>query len=445
MFSKRKKFTGALVATTLVASFALAGCSNNKSNNDASNVANNSNSGKATNSSQNAEAITLNFMVYNNTDMDYFKDLNTAYQKVKPNVTIELEKAPNDMESVLKVRKAAGELPDIFPYKLYMLQDYKDELAPLDDLEAVSNNLFAKQYAIDGKVLAIPQEAATDFVYYKKSIFTELNLTVPKTWDEFIDTALKIKESNKYIPIALGAKDAWPVYPFNEFMPATYSGNGEILAEMATQDDPFSKGKPFYDAYAKIKELYDAKVFGEDPLGIGFDQAKVLWGSSKAAMLPAGQWEYADAVNQLKVDPSDIGVFYLPVKDNADDTLNVISQADQFLGTPKSGKNVEEAKAFINWFFTSDYYQGYINNAGTLSSVDGIEVDSAQVKEANENAGVTKAVLYNAGGNVAFKKISDIVKFDVKKMGQDMLAGKDLDQMMTSLNKAWKDARAKAK
>jgi raffinose/stachyose/melibiose transport system substrate-binding protein len=342
----------------------------------------------------------------------------------------------------MKIRKAAGELPEIMPLKPYMLANFADSLAPLDDLAATKNNLFASSFAVNGKVLGVPLNSFNEFVYYKKSIFKEYNLSIPKTWNEFIETAKKIKDGGKYIPIALGAKDSWPDYPFNEFMPSLVANDGALWNKMATQDEPFTKDKPFYKAYAKIQKLYDAQVFGQDPLGIGFDQAKALFIANKAGMICAGQWllaQYQEGGGDMK----DLGSFLLPVRDNAADTLNTIAMVDGFLATPKNGKYLKEVKDFLNWFFSKSYYPGYITGVQLTSTVKGISSDVPFLKEAFTGVKVNY-VLYD-GGNATFQKIVDTIKFDVKRLGQEMLSGKDLDTMMNELNKQWKEARANMK
>lgn len=77
------------------------------------------------------------------------------------------------------------------------------------------------------------------------------------------------------------------------------------------------------------------------------------------------------------------------------------------------------------------------------STIEGIDSDVPFFNQAFDGVNVN-FVLYD-GGNMEFKKISDAVKFDVKRMGQEMLAGRDIDKMMDDLNKAWKDARTKVK
>lgn len=401
------------------------------------------NTEKNTTSKKVTEDVVLTLFMHDNFMFDYFNDtknINEAYQQVAPHVTIEIEKAKDSgqMEETLKIRFSANELPDLMLIKPYMLADFQDALAELNDTEANKNNLFAADYAVEGKVVGIPETAFYEFVYYRKSIFQELGIEVPTTWDEFISIAETIKENSDYIPIALGAKDAWPDYPYNEFMPCLEAAKGDYWNVMATQDTPFSPGEPFYESYAKIQKLYDAQVFGEDPLGLGFDQAKGLFVAKEAAMMAAGQWYISDYKDNGG-DAEDLGLFLLPTRNSKNDPFYTTVMADGFFSTPKNGEYVDEAKAFIDWYFSSDYYVEYLSTKELGSTVEGVVVDVPLLNEAFDRQEV-EYVLYD-GGNNDFMAITNAIGFDVKRLGQDMLAGKDFDEMMTELNEDWAKAR----
>jgi raffinose/stachyose/melibiose transport system substrate-binding protein len=391
-----------------------------------------------------AKNITLRMPIYAQQDIDYFakSDLVKKYQKIKPGVIIELEimKDNAEFENAMKIRKAAGELPELMPLKQFMLTNFAGSLLPLDDLSAAQNNLFPHKYK--GKIVALPQISFGEFVYYRKSIFKEYNLAVPKTWPEFINAAKKIKDDGKYIPIVMGAKDQWPVYPLNEFMPSLVANDGAYWDTMAKQDEPFTRDKAFYKAYAKIKQLYDAKVFGQDPLGIGFDQAKAIFAAGKGGMLLAGQWfipQYAEAGGDMK----DLGLFLLPIRDNTSELLYTMAMADMFLAIPSDCKYKKEAKEFIEWFFSKGYYPRYITETQQNSTIKGINSNVPLLKEAY--TGVNYKFVLNQPGGPGFQKISGAIKFNVKALGQEMIMGRDLDQMMNDLNKQWKDAKSKLK
>lgn len=390
------------------------------------------------------EPVTIKYMVFSTEANDAYTklDLTGSFKKVKPNITVEIEKVKDsgEFENALKIRKAANELPDIMPMKAYMLADFKDALAPLNDIEAAKNNQYAEKFAIDGNILGVPECMFNEFVWYKKSIFKEYNLQVPRTWDEFINACNTIKAGGKYIPIHMGGKDAWPDYPFNEYMPALEANDGALWNTMATQDEPFAKDKPFYTAYSKIQQLYDAKPFGSDPLGAGFDQVKTMFGS-KGAMIAAGAWFLGDAKKAI-ADSGDIGTFFLPVRNSAGDKLNTITTVDGFFATPKDGKSLDASKEFINFLFSKDFYATYMKDRGLVSVVRGSKVELDPVlQQAYDAEPEVNFVVYD-GGNSEFQRIQAATKFDVKKMGQEMMAGKSLGKMMEDLNKSWKAARA---
>lgn len=434
--SKMFKALSLCMAAVILSSVGFVGCSKTETKTEKTTTTDNT---KKEESKQ-----TLKFTIFSAEMNDTFNKLKLieSYKKVKPNVTIEIEKVKDsgEFENAMKIRKAANELPDIMPLKPYMLSNFKDILAPIDDIDAAKNNLYAKAYSIDGKTLGVPIIMFNEFVYYKKSIFKEYNLQVPKTWDEFIKVAETIKKGNKYIPILMGGKDAWPDYPFNEFMPAQVSNDGFIWNTMATQDEPFTKDKPFYQSYVMIKQLYDSKPFGPDPLGAGFDQVKTMFGT-KGAMIAAGAWLYQDIKKAVGGDMSDVGTFFLPVRKNASDKLNTITMVDEFFATPKDGKNLAASKDFINWFTAKEWYEGYIKERGVSSTMNGIKAELDPVFKEAYSAENVNYVVYDGGG-AEYNRIAAAVKFDVKKMGQDMMAGKDLDKMMDDLNKAWKSAKA---
>ncbi|MCJ8010304.1 extracellular solute-binding protein [Paenibacillus sp. KQZ6P-2] len=393
------------------------------------------------------DPVTLKFPIWSTITEDLFTklDLVNEYKKDHPNVTIELELLKDtEYENTLKIRNAANELPDIMPLKSAWLVNFKDNILPLDDLEAAKNNLFAADFKVNDQILGVPESQFNEFVWYHKSVFQEYGIEIPKTWGEFVAAAKKIKDGGKYIPIAMGGKDAWPDYPFNEFMPSLVAGDGDYWSTMATMDEPFTKGQAFYDAYVKIQELYDAKVMGPDPLGVGFDQSKLMFASKQAGMIALGQWFGSDLKSMPDVDMNDIGAFLLPVRDSVDQPFNTVSMVDTFYTIPKTSKHPEEAKEFLNWFFSDKWYSKYMTEAQLQSTIKDVKIDLGTTFNGAFDIPNLNYVL-NKGGNEDYKKIESAIKFDVKKMGQDMMAGKDFNKMMQDMNKSWKNARSKLK
>lgn len=442
---RKNKILSVVLVFTMVLIVGLAGCGKKEQKETTTDTTQDSasNETKDTTKEEKVKDVTLKMLIHDDFQYEYITELNSlsdAYKKVKPNVTIEVEKVKDSgqLEEALKIRNSANELPDLMMLKPYMLSSFAEVLAPLNDTSAAKNNKFAEQYAVDGTVVGVPESAFYEFVYYRKSVFEEYGLEIPDTWDKFIATAEAIKEKGEYIPIVLGAKDSWPDYPFNEFMPCLEAGDGQLWNIMATQDEPFTEGKPFYEAYKKIQKLYDADIFGKDPLGMGFDQAKSMFVAKKGAMIAAGQWFINDYTN-MDGDMADLGLFLLPVRSSESDPFYATVMADGFFATPKENENVSESIAFMEWYFESDYYKEYLMEKGINPTANGVEIDMPLLNEPFERIDAT-FIVYD-GGNKDFKKITDSFGFDVKRLGQEMLSGKDFNKMMSELNAQWKAAR----
>lgn len=390
--------------------------------------------------------ITLNFVTWDFMIYEYLTETNPIselYKQTHPNVEIEIEKSKDtsSFEQTMQIRTAAGELPDILLLKPYMLDKYKDLLTPLNDHPSVKSNKFAEMYAIDGNILGLPTQSFNEFVYFRKSIYKELGLSIPKTWGEYTSNLNAIKADGRYIPLIMGLKDSWTDYPFNEYMPYLQSGSGNYYNEMAGIDKPFTKGMPFYEAYSKLQNMYDMDIMGKDPLGLGFDQAKVKFAAGDAAMMAAGQWFIADYDKNLGGDMDDLGIFYLPVRDNESDKLYATVMADSFFSIPKDGDNVNAVAEFIEWYFDV-YYEQILPVLSVSSTVKGIEAGDNPILSQISDLDKPEFIVVAPDG-AGFTGIKDDIQFDVKAMGQEMYSDyyKSINGMMDIFNKKWSESR----
>ncbi|MFC5449982.1 ABC transporter substrate-binding protein [Paenibacillus aestuarii] len=422
---------------SLTLAFSVAGCGVNTSTKD-------SNPAKApAGDSSKTNTVTLKLAMWDSDSefLDSWTKKVKEFSNVMPNVKVEVEtfKSDADYLQAMKVRLAANELPDIIELKPNFINDFKAELTALNDLSVTAKNAKAKQFAVDGKVLALPVISFPELVYYHPSVFKELNLSVPTTWEQFVSVLTEIKKSGKYQPYAMGGKDSWPNYPFNEFMPLLESGDENYYDKIAGMDKPFDKGTPFYKSYTDIQTLYGAKVMGADPLGMSNDQATGLFEAKKAAVIAAGLWylpQYKSKVGNI----DDLAAFPLPVRHSESEPLKVMTFTDNFFGINNKSKNVDAAKKFEEWMFGSDAYSFYVNKKQANSVMEGVKAD---VPFLNDFYKTNKFEEFNyRPGGENFNKYVNSIQLDWKKLGQDMMGGAALDQISSELNDKWTKARA---
>lgn len=379
-------------------------------------------------------------------DLDFFQaHMNDAsFKKMLPNVTIDFQQSKDtgEMSRIQRVRMAAKEMSDVFYVKPYDILPLRDSMALWSPTEKlVKNNKFVATFEVNkegDKYYGLPMKTFYEWVYYRKSIFKELNLTIPTTWDEFITLAKKIKANGKYIPIAMGAKDIWPTYPFNEFMPHLISGDPNILTNIAKQDNPFGPDGAFNKSYAMIDTLYKAGVCGE-PLGTSWPEQEQLMAAKKAAMTCAGQYFLPD-YKKMGGDMNDIAVFPLPVGSTAKPIKKQMAMLDLFWAVSKNSKHPAEAKKFIEWFFSPSIYKAYLTDRFMSSTVNGI--DAANIFSEGLKKYNYQPFLY-IPGDENYTKLVNETKFDSKTIGSQMLAGMSYKNILADFDQKWADSRKK--
>ncbi|MEG0565439.1 MAG: carbohydrate ABC transporter substrate-binding protein, partial [Hungatella sp.] len=143
-------------------------------------------------------------------------------------------------------------------------------------------------------------------------------------------------------------------------------------------------------------------------------------------------------------DYSQLGTFYLPVRETKDDPFRVIVQGDSFMGVTTHSKNPELAKAFVEWFYSEAWYPGYIDFVSSASSMTNFpKYKDPILAEADALQPDMEMVMYDGGGD-DFQAIQNEIAFDYKKLGAQMFTdGFNLETELKALDEKWAAARTK--
>ena len=357
------------------------------------------------------------------------------YSKIKPNVTVEVETIPDNSGQYLKVRLAANDLPDIFYLKPSQLSAYQDAILPLNGFEATKANKFPAVF--NGDILGLPLVSFSEYVFYHPSIFHELNLQIPQTLGEFEQVLEAIKNHDTYIPIAIGGKEDWTFYPFIEFGPPLLSKDPNYLTNLANTKEPFGKNSSFETAANLLKRIAEHRLAGTDALSIGFDEAKQLFQSKKAAMIALGQWYYQDYITNVKTD-EDLDAFALPWRSDVHERLEAVTMPDQYMAINRNSKNVEEVKDFLEWIFSTEVYQDYINYSGNTSTMMNIPSDQPFFNRVKSKHPFDPFMYF--GMNERYETVKSKAQHNEKKAAQDIFSGASVADVQHMLNQNWSKA-----
>ncbi|RBW68075.1 ABC transporter substrate-binding protein [Bacillus taeanensis] len=295
-----------------------------------------------------------------------FNELIQEFEELHPNVTIKQEIVPEPM-TVLKARIARGDIPDLFiTYPIE--QDYKVR-AEKGYLLDLSNEPFIKdiqptiqnRYLVDGKMYgaALTQNAVG--VLYNKDHFEELNLSVPNSWNSFVQVLEELKSNGK-TALIMPNKDINQASIFNlnlvanEFEPSYWkkdefsivdSSHWREISEKILTVLLYVQPNSFEDSY------YDANK---------------KFANGEASMYIMGTW----ALTMIeKSNPYlNYGIFPFPASNQKDH--HVLGGVDIGFAVSADTKYPEEAKVFLAFLIKKENAQRISDFEGSISAVKGV-------------------------------------------------------------------------
>lgn len=198
-------------------------------------------------------------------------------------------------DAVLEAQLKAGTAPDLFYLRSFSKSRGLYEqgfLEPLDRLPELLENFDPETLrpwtGTDGRVYGVPFIATSHGIYYNQHVFGRLGLHAPKTWDELIQTAQKIRDGG-WIPFANTSGDPWTVLElvFLNILPNFIGGREGRLAYL-------SGNRCFDDdamvaAFQALQDLRPHLIPGHETLG--YIDSLQLFAQGRAAMFFGGSWD----------------------------------------------------------------------------------------------------------------------------------------------------------
>lgn len=136
------------------------------------------------------------------------------FQKVNPNITVTLQNQssyPDLQQKITATTASPKDLPTMTQAYPDWLLNAIDENLVLDLKPYIENETlkfdnyddivkgFRESSTLDGKIYGIPFNKSTEVLWYNKTLFDKLNLTVPKTYEEFAKVAKEIKDKENIV------------------------------------------------------------------------------------------------------------------------------------------------------------------------------------------------------------------------------------------------------
>jgi len=338
----------------------------------------------------------LRFAIWDIGQKPGFDEVAKEFNLKNPNIEVTVEVTPyKSYFTTLDTAAQGDNLPDIITinapnFLKYQeggkLLDLSDSKINLDEFNPAVSNI----YTVNDKPYALPRDFDAIGMWYNKTLFKELGLEVPKTYEEMIETAKKLKENDpEIIPILIPHTDNQAGY-WN----LVIQQGGQIVN---------NDGKTGWSS----SEALEAMTFYNDLVKDGLSERPIkLEGidnitsvaNKKIGMFYSGTWTTAEVASLSNKD--DIDVAPIPTSGKND-----ISSVVHGVGTAVAAntKNPDEAKMFIEFMASDEANKIIAEKSGVMPAKNGF---GDKLYNANPNLTGLKSTVESASQGVGYFKSS---------------------------------------
>lgn len=430
---KMKKLFPVMLALLLLVSVGLVGCS----------------SGKSSGVSASKGDVVVDIFQFKVEFKDQFKEVAKKYEDEHKGVKINITSVGGgeDYGAALKSKFASGNEPTI--YNVGGPQDVKDWEAKLADLSDTKAASVALKGTLDGvkkgnEVLGLPYNQEGYGFIYNTKVFEKAGIN-PKDITTFakLQDAVKTLDSKKKElglkgVFALPGKETWVtgLHLSNTFLSPEFNGN--VIDTFNAKKVDFKYG----DAFKNVLDL-ENKYSVQPTVSLDYSQqVEELFSTGKVAMIQQGNWVYS-SIAGIDQDLADngIGLLPIPVEGFKEDAIPVGVPMYWAVNKNKDKKEVEEAKKFLDWLYTSDAgKEAVINDFKFIPAYDGF--DASKISDP-----LAKAVYQYAqdGKTIPWVFMGYPTGWGQEKLGvniQKYLSGEmSWDELVKDSKTAWESSR----
>ena len=340
------------------------------------------------------EAVELTMGSWRVDDVAQMEAILAKFNEAYPDITIKFDPTnPPDYNATLRTQLEGGTGPDLFYLRSFATsRQLFDEgfLEPITDLPGLKENFTDAARAVwgteEGVSYGVPFIAVSHGIYYNMSLFEELGLAVPTTWEELITTAQAIQDAG-YIPFANASGDTWTIAEI-VFMNLAPNFIGGLEGRQAY----LSGERCFNDenAVAAFQAVADIAPFlPEGQEALVYYDSQSLFTTGQAAMWMGGSWDIP--FFETEIIDFDWSVFATPAPAGQDRYVTFHLDAGMAVNAASTKK--EAAGVFVDWLMGQTFAAGLANE---LPGFFPIHLEAPEVS--NVHAGAFLALNEGAAG-----------------------------------------------
>ncbi|SCK34544.1 ABC transporter substrate-binding protein [Streptomyces sp. WMMB 322] len=307
-------------------------------------------------SSGDKDELTLDFLVPTGPDSlpvgeQLAKDFSASHPDIKVNV--ETRPGGGEGDNVVKTRLATGEMADVFLYNtgsLFQAIDPEKNLVPMagEDWVGKLDDLFVPTASVDDKVYGAPAGSNMGGgVLYNRKVYADLDLEVPKTWDEFMENNAKIKDAG-IAPVIQTYQETWTsqLFVLGDYHNVA-AAEPDFAKEYTANDVKFATSPAARRGFERLQEVHDAGYLNKGFGSATYEQGLRMIGKGEGAHYPMLTNSITPVIEAVPEAKDDMGFFALPGEDAAKNGLTAWSPAAAYIPKSTEGEKLTAAKKFL--------------------------------------------------------------------------------------------------
>lgn len=306
---------------------------------------------------------------------EYFNSVIADFEEQNPNIKIDVISALNDQyKQKINVVLANNNPPDIyFSWAGEYGQKFVREGKALDltsyynqDKEWADQIISStiEPFSHEDKIYGVPFMASAKFFYYNKTIFDNLGLEAPDTWDEFIHVLDTLQAESGIIPLGVGNKAPWVAGAYITTLNARM-----VPAEVLAKDYAAATGEFTHPGYVEALEKLQQLIpyMNDQPNAVSFEEERNMFINQQVAI----SYEETSGFRFFKELPFEWGFFQLPAIEGGEGDQEIMTGAPEGFMISSQTKHPEEAMEFLKFLLSEENGAKYVADTNYVSVVAG--------------------------------------------------------------------------
>ncbi|GEN56993.1 ABC transporter substrate-binding protein [Halolactibacillus alkaliphilus] len=368
------------------------------------------------------DQVELEFFQFKSEAVREFDALIEKFEAENPNIKVVQNNSP-DADTVLFSRLSQNDIPDVLTInggvtfgevaRAGVLKDLSGD--PLLDTVTDEYEDMLKRLSRTDELYAFPHSVNANGVIYNKTIFNDLGLEIPTTWDEFISLLDEIQAAGVN-PLMSTYGEAWTILPPLNTIASNTHGM-EFFDELEAGNTSFT------DVYGEIAEkLLTLLPYAEnDVFGSDYNMGNTAFANGEAAMYLQGVWALGPI---LEANPElEVGVFPMPATNGHN---SIVSGVDVAIAIADDSDHPEEAQQFVEFLLQPENVEFYLETQRMFAAVDGAEQTDPALQELQP--------FFEVGDVLPFSDHYYPQGYAVEVMFQDYILGGSLEDLLAEMD-----------